>query len=142
MNRTPIIKELMEGIHTIQQKIIARQHVPKHIEGITFSEWRVLEILHQKEGATIKDIHTALGMTSSAATQLVNNLVRKKYVVRKTHPKDRRASSIMLSSTLQSSLAKLMEQNLKKMQELFQVLTDEEFTTFTTLHKKISTSIK
>jgi MarR family transcriptional regulator, 2-MHQ and catechol-resistance regulon repressor len=141
MNRTPIIKEVLEGLHVLQQKVIARQRIPKGLELITFSEWRVLEVLHTKEGATIKDIHTTLSITSSAATQLVNNLVRKKYVVRKTHSQDRRASSIMLSSTMKSSLKRIVEQHFKNMQELFQVLSDEEFITFTTLHKKIITSI-
>jgi DNA-binding MarR family transcriptional regulator len=142
MNRTPIIKQVLEGIHVLQHKIIARQQFPKGIEGITFSEWRVLEVVNQKEGSTIKDIHTALGITSSAATQLVNNLVRKKYVLRKAHKEDRRASSIMLSSHMKKSLSALMEQNFKKMQELFDALSDEEFITFTQLHHKIITSIK
>ena len=114
------------------------------IEGmrhVTFSQWRVLEIIDRQGKASIKEIHTALGISSSATTQLVNELVKKKYVSRRVDPADRRVSSIRLSPKMRKFLKMLKDQNLKKTIRLFKPLNDREFRQYIDLHKKIIKNI-
>ncbi|MFG2131093.1 MarR family winged helix-turn-helix transcriptional regulator [Streptomyces sp. NPDC048751] len=49
------------------------------------------------DGATVTDLATHLGVTKQAASQLVDELVRKGYVERRPHPGDARARLIVLT---------------------------------------------
>ncbi|MET7987872.1 MULTISPECIES: MarR family winged helix-turn-helix transcriptional regulator [unclassified Streptomyces] len=49
------------------------------------------------DGATVTDIASHLGVTKQAASQLVEELVRKGYVERRPHPADARARLIVLT---------------------------------------------
>ncbi|MEU6376171.1 MarR family winged helix-turn-helix transcriptional regulator [Streptomyces sp. NPDC046909] len=49
------------------------------------------------DGATVTDLATHLGVTKQAASQLVEELVRKGYVERRAHPVDARARLIVLT---------------------------------------------
>lgn len=49
------------------------------------------------EGATIAEIGEHLGVTKQAASQLVDELLRKGYVVSNPHPRDARAKLITLT---------------------------------------------
>lgn len=48
-------------------------------------------------GATVTDLAAHLGVTKQAASQLVDELVRKGYVERRPHPDDARARLIVLT---------------------------------------------
>ncbi|MFJ8027333.1 MarR family winged helix-turn-helix transcriptional regulator [Streptomyces sp. NPDC096311] len=48
-------------------------------------------------GATVSDLAAHLGVTKQAASQLVDELVRKGYVERRPHPADARARLIVLT---------------------------------------------
>ncbi|MFJ8113223.1 MarR family winged helix-turn-helix transcriptional regulator [Streptomyces sp. NPDC096132] len=49
------------------------------------------------DGATVTDLAVHLGVTKQAASQLVDELVRKGYVERRAHPDDARARLIVLT---------------------------------------------
>ncbi|MET7390545.1 MarR family transcriptional regulator [Streptomyces sp. NPDC005385] len=49
------------------------------------------------DGATVTDLATHLGVTKQAASQLVDELVRKGYVERRPHPEDARARLVLLT---------------------------------------------
>ncbi|WP_327182218.1 MarR family winged helix-turn-helix transcriptional regulator [Streptomyces sp. NBC_01334] len=49
------------------------------------------------DGATITELGAHLGVTKQAASQLVEELVRKGYVERRPHPEDARARLIVLT---------------------------------------------
>ncbi|WP_345596152.1 MarR family winged helix-turn-helix transcriptional regulator [Streptomyces marokkonensis] len=51
------------------------------------------------DGATVTDLATHLGMTKQAASQLVDELVRKGYVERRPHPGDARARLVVLTES-------------------------------------------
>ncbi|MET9816964.1 MarR family winged helix-turn-helix transcriptional regulator [Streptomyces sp. NPDC006355] len=48
-------------------------------------------------GATVTDLAVHLGVTKQAASQLVDEMVRKGYVERRPHPEDARARLIVLT---------------------------------------------
>ncbi|MGW2784591.1 MarR family winged helix-turn-helix transcriptional regulator [Streptomyces populi] len=49
------------------------------------------------DGATVGDVAAHLGVTKQAASQLVEELVRKGYVERRPHPDDARARLVVLT---------------------------------------------
>jgi DNA-binding MarR family transcriptional regulator len=49
------------------------------------------------DGATVREVGEHLGVTKQAASQLVEELLRKGYVLRRPHPRDARARLIVLS---------------------------------------------
>ncbi|MGW3669395.1 MarR family winged helix-turn-helix transcriptional regulator [Streptomyces sp. NPDC005141] len=49
------------------------------------------------DGATVTDLAAHLGVTKQAASQLVEELVRKGYVERRLHPDDARARLVVLT---------------------------------------------
>ncbi|MEU0588126.1 MarR family winged helix-turn-helix transcriptional regulator [Streptomyces sp. NPDC006132] len=49
------------------------------------------------DGATVTDLAVHLGVTKQAASQLVDEMVRKGYVERRPHPEDARARLIVLT---------------------------------------------
>lgn len=49
------------------------------------------------DGATVTDLAVHLGVTKQAASQLVDELVRKGYVERRPHPEDARARLVVLT---------------------------------------------
>ncbi|MFD0314032.1 MarR family winged helix-turn-helix transcriptional regulator [Streptomyces flavalbus] len=49
------------------------------------------------DGATVTDLAAHLGVTKQAASQLVDELVRKGYVERRAHPQDARARLVVLT---------------------------------------------
>lgn len=49
------------------------------------------------DGATVTDLAAHLGVTKQAASQLVDELVRKGYVERRPHPGDARARLVVLT---------------------------------------------
>ncbi|WP_437043398.1 MarR family winged helix-turn-helix transcriptional regulator [Streptomyces sp. enrichment culture] len=49
------------------------------------------------DGATVTDLAVHLGVTKQAASQLVDELVRKGYAERRPHPEDARARLIVLT---------------------------------------------
>ncbi|MEV6013972.1 MULTISPECIES: MarR family winged helix-turn-helix transcriptional regulator [unclassified Streptomyces] len=49
------------------------------------------------DGATVTDVAAHLGVTKQAASQLVEELVRKGYVERRPHPEDARARLVVLT---------------------------------------------
>ncbi len=141
MNRGPYIQELMEGMHMMQKKMLAQYKSTKDIDNVTFSQWRVLDVIDEQDYVTIKDIHIALNISSSAATQLVNELEKKNHVVRKAHPDDKRASAVALSGKTRTFINRFKEHNEKGLVMLFEPLNDREFEQFIMLHKKIIKNI-
>lgn len=142
MDRAKHIQELTEGFYVIQQKMLSkRSPIITGMKHVTFSQWRVLEIIDRQGKASIKKIHTALGITSSAATQLVNELAKKKYVSRRADLDDGRVSSVVLSVKMRHLLKTFKDQNLKKTIQLFKALNDREFKQYIDLHNKIIKNI-
>ncbi|HRH23366.1 MAG TPA: MarR family transcriptional regulator [Candidatus Magasanikbacteria bacterium] len=140
MQRKKIIEELLHSLHTMKRKLMVG-YIEKKGLMITPSQGFVLRFVAEHSLTNVKTIAAALHITSSAATQLIDGLVDKGYLIRKDSPQDRRAISLSLSPKAKKMFKGFKEQGLQKMTELFNVLTDEELKTYATLNKKIFDSI-
>lgn len=93
--RKECIESITQSMYAIRHKALACDSAKStftHPEknSITPSQLAVLETVMEKQPTNLKDIAEGLGITSSAATQLVDGLVGKDYLVREHRQQDRR----------------------------------------------------
>ncbi len=140
MQRKIQIEKLLEDIQILKCKMLSNDTC--HLKGgqITASQWLVLQHLRKNEGATIKGISQTLSITSSAATQLVEPLVQKGYINKKANSNDRRALNLSLSSRSKKRMENLRNKRIQRMEQVFDILTDDEFTVYCNLLDKIAGS--
>lgn len=140
INRKLLLRQLLQDMHATRHKFLVGFHSANELV-ITPTQGFVLRFLAANDCVTIKAIAQALHISSSAATQLVDGLVEKSYLVRRDHPKDRRAITVCLSEKAKKMFAQFDKQCLEKMIRLFQALDDQELEQFTALNKKITNSL-
>lgn len=105
---------------------------------ITPSQWGAILTIEELGESTVKDVADALGITSSAATQLINGLVDNGYVLRTASKKDRRTVLLKLSKKTKVHVAQMKKQLVRKFLKLFEVLNEKEFSQYLALNKKIA----
>lgn len=105
---------------------------------INRSQWLVLDLIENNEQTSIKAISEQLEVSSSAITQLVDDLVSKKYVIRKEDPNDRRSVQLSLSKEGKKQLKLMKKTRLKKMEQLFSPLNPSELKSYLKIHEKLA----
>ena len=135
---TQELQEILEGFHTVK-RVLEIKHGACAVgkPSITNAQWLALDVISRCKEASIKDIYTALGVTSSAATQVVNDLVKMGLVSKKVSATDARVAVVSLTPKTKRMLVALRTTMLQNMAGLFSVLTKEEFETYRALHAKL-----
>lgn len=136
-NRMQKVKELMESFQMLHRSTKFSPPGFDDSAPVTPSQLRVLMVLEERNGSSLKEIAQTLGITSSAATQLVDGLVVNGYVIRKEDPMDRRKMTITISDKSKKQIEKMKQQGISQFLELFEALSDEEFDQFLSLHMKV-----
>ena len=75
--------------------------------GATVAEWVALRTLYHASPLSLNDLARETGADKAAASRLVDQLVKKKLVVRATSSRDRRGVDLSLSAPGKSRTAKL-----------------------------------
>ena len=138
-SRLQKLEDLIESFQVFKKPLLKGGAGGMH--RITPSQWMVLRVIGQRATCTVKDISESLRMTSSAATQLIDGLVRGGYVVRKAHPSDRRKVALTLSRKSAREMENIKEYMLLHMLNMFKVLNDREFEQLYRLNKKVADSL-
>lgn len=128
---------MLESLKLLHSKAKIGPPGVEDFPGVTPSQLGVLMVLEEQDAVSVKEVASMLGITSSAATQLVDGLVAGGYVMRSENKNDRRKMVLTLSSTTKKQVNKMKEDMTKKFLGLFEVLTDDEFDQFLMLHDKI-----
>ena len=139
-HRKQIIENVLKDMHVMRHKLMTGYH-HKKTAVITPSQGFVLRFVAEHHSPNVKEIAHALHVTSSAATQLIECLVGKGYLVRKINPQDRRGVYLSLSPKAEKLFKSFKDESIKRMTELFTILTDEELAQYAELNKKIVTNI-
>jgi DNA-binding MarR family transcriptional regulator len=141
LDRKNQIESLIQKFHAIRHKMLAGSFILSAQNQIPNSQWIVLYSVYHNEGIGIKELSNTLGISSSAATQLVDNLVIKGHLVREESTEDRRALKIHLSEKTKEILEVRKAQGFSKVYDLFDVLSDDELQIFCDLSKKVADNI-
>jgi DNA-binding MarR family transcriptional regulator len=135
-DRKEKIEQLVENFQSLRRATALRSGLPK-TPSITPSQWVALRHVAQRGESTVKEVAHSLGITSSAATQLIDGLVRNQYVVRKANANDRRIVTLTLSKKSAARMERMKKDIIKKFLAIFRVLSDREFDQYVILNKKL-----
>jgi DNA-binding MarR family transcriptional regulator len=93
--------------------------------GLSMSQMGAL--FHIRKGASgVSDIADDLGVTSAAASQMLERLVQSGLVIRSEDPNDRRVKQIVLTEKGQKTLKAGIQARESWMEDLLKMLTPEE----------------
>lgn len=137
LSRKQKLEELLESFGSLRRMMAFRGTDYATVPRITPSQWGVIMLVQQRGESSVKDIARTLHVSSSAATQLVDGLVKSGYVAREEHAKDRRAVVLTLSKKTKNQVVKMKKRMIQKFLQVFKVLTEKEFNQYYALHKKI-----
>jgi DNA-binding MarR family transcriptional regulator len=140
-NRRKIVEEITEAMYLIKRKIASEMHYLSDEMQITHPQWIVLHHVRKSGMINIKDLANLLGITSSAATQIVDGLVKKELLLRKRNEEDRRILNIKLSGKAISKFNSIKSTSFNTLSALFDVLDDGELRDYRDLNNKIASRI-
>ncbi len=107
---------------------------------ITPSQWLAMSAI--ADGArTVKAVAAELRVSSSAATQLVDGLVKTGYVIRSQAKEDKRETELALSKDSEKGIKEVKRQKMEQFEKVFSVLTEKELDEFAQLMKKLSANL-
>ncbi|WP_158513482.1 MarR family winged helix-turn-helix transcriptional regulator [Dehalogenimonas formicexedens] len=129
----------MEKLHSLKRLMNPDTQCPGE-EPLAHSQWLALILISRQEGIGIKELAAQLGISSSAATQLVDGLVAKGVILRQTSPDDRRALRLSLPEESRQKIEAMKVQRLERFCAVFSSLDDDEFRTLIGLLDKVVTN--
>ena len=137
MHRPQLIADIAEGMATFKRRLgPAQGSTPaKHMP--TRAQIGLLSILSHEGPQSLKEIAGSLCMSSSAATQLVNGLVKEKTLTRTEDVKDRRKIRLQLTASGKRKLEQAKKIYLVSLTKLLEPLSDTELRQWKTLQEKI-----
>jgi DNA-binding MarR family transcriptional regulator len=135
------VEEIVESFYSISHKISAEMYFNFEKGHITPSQWHVLHLAKKHKNISIKDLADLLEITSSAVTQIVDVLVNKGLLIRKSNPDDRRALELELSEKSKKQFESIKRKSFKIMESFFDVLDNDELSKYLELNSKIAGKI-
>lgn len=142
MNRSRIFAEFLEDVGVMRRALfskvvgtVARKGLP------TPAQLGVLAAIVQDGPQGIKELAGRFGMSSSAATQLVNGLVRAKLLTRNKDQNDRRRACVALTAEGSERLQKAKRCQAEALERLLSALTDREIEQLHKMQQKILTHL-
>lgn len=141
MDRNIEIEELVKGFKVLQAYFSKDVKSKRVLKSVTPAQWRALTSIAKEEQVTVRTLADMLSVTSSAATQIVNTLEEKDFIVRKRDTVDGRITRIELSKKMKRSYAVIKEEKLSQMRTLFSALDDKELKQYAKLHRKLISHI-
>ncbi len=119
-----------ESINSRQSKSLAK-------ENLTMSQFGALEVLYHLGELNQREIGKKLLKSGGNITLVIDNLVKRELVKKKTDKSDRRAVIVSLTKKGQEFIEGYFPKHLALIMEQFSVLTDEERTELARICKKL-----
>lgn len=104
--------------------------------GITETQFRVLDVLYFLGKMNINDLMKKMLATSGNITFVLKSMESKGYINKKQCMKDKRKSYIEITEKGENLFEKILPEHLKEVDKLFSIYTDEEKKTLINLLKK------
>ena len=103
-------------------------HLICHVRenGLSMSQWGALVHIHRMGHSGVTDLGEHLGVSSPAASQMLDRLVQQGLILRTEDPSDRRAKQLVLTDKGLRMLQGGTPARQKWLQELAEALSDSE----------------
>lgn len=95
---------------------------------LTIAQSEALRMLGTRdpEGTTMRDIADGLKITPPSATALIEEMEKKKMILREKHPTDRRIVFIRLTKKSRDLLARVCERKRRILDEMFAKISEKD----------------
>ncbi|AUD65234.1 hypothetical protein BK011_05880 [Tenericutes bacterium MZ-XQ] len=133
MNDLKAVAIMLRATHALEN--ILRKDIESY--GINSTEFGVLEYLYHKGSQPMQNIGKKLLMANSSMTYVIDQLYKKKHVVRLKNPNDKREITIDLTPSGTTFFESIFEHHKQTVKKVFDILNTEELVTLTTLLKKV-----
>lgn len=90
---------------------------------VTVAEWVLLRTVYEHEPCTLQKLSSQIGVDNGATSRLVDKVLKKKLILRKTGTEDRRSVAIELSEAGKKLIPKLANEADKNDEEFFASLS-------------------
>jgi len=107
------------------------------VQGLTISQFGVLEVLAHIGPLSVKAIGQKLLLTTSNLVTVIDNLVKQELVKRVPCDQDRRSIIIHLTETGSSLIEPVFQNHLTELLSCFSVLDDQQLITLGSLSKEL-----
>ncbi len=142
MDKQTIIQDIFENMGALRRVMGAR--IPERFsKGLpTQAQVGVLFAVANCDLNNIKGLASKFGISSSAATQLVNGLVKDGLLTRAEVNADRRRVWLELTDKGRKVMATVKKNRYEMMSEILKVLNQEELTQLKSIQDKVTQSIE
>ncbi|CAM2946786.1 MarR family transcriptional regulator [Paenibacillus sediminis] len=131
----PIIKRAARNMINIHDQKLSRY-------GLTTSQVSVLSQLWHRDGQTLKELAETLGIKAPSLTSIVDGMVSKGWVVRKSVDEDARVKRLFLTEQ-GKQLQEVCTEVVLEMEELMRKgFSEEELTIFITWLKRLMDNVE
>ncbi|NJD59996.1 MAG: hypothetical protein C3F13_06325 [Anaerolineales bacterium] len=127
MNATDsLVDTLQEAFGIFRHRLMGNIFVFARDKGLTMGQFGALLHIFKTEGCGVSDIGSDMGITNSAASQMMDRLVQLQLVTRSEDPKDRRSKQIVLTDKGRQILQEGTLTNQKWLETLAISMTPDE----------------
>jgi DNA-binding MarR family transcriptional regulator len=141
INRNKLVEEVLEDFRTTLRRIFTASRSDMHGNIIPRSQAIVMHIVNANPGISVKNVAISLDVSPSAATQLIDALVKDGIMIRRPSEQDHRVVCLELSKEGKLRHRKYRAFQLARLHPILDVLTDEELVELSRLHAKILESV-
>jgi MarR family transcriptional regulator for hemolysin len=93
----PLVATLHEWFGIFKRRLMGNFFIYARDRGLTMAQFGAMLRIYHKGACGVSDIGSDLGVTNSAASQMLERLVQLKLVTRSEDPSDRRVKQIVLT---------------------------------------------
>ncbi len=121
-----LVAALQEWFGIFRRRMMGSLFIYVRDNGLTMAQLGAMFHIHQKGACGVSDIGNDLGVTNSAASQMLERLVQLKLITRTENPTDRRVKQIVLTDKGSQILQESSSANQDWLEELVQTMAAEE----------------
>jgi DNA-binding MarR family transcriptional regulator len=121
-----LVDTLEEAFGIIRQRMMGNLFIYIRDKGLSMGQFGALTHIFRSGRCGVSDIGSDLGVTNSAASQMLERLVQLKLITRSEDPLDRRSKQIVLTEKGQQILQDLSLANRNWLEDLSLSMSDEE----------------
>lgn len=119
-----------------QLEHLAKQDVVTY--GLNITEFSVMELLYHQGRHTTQSVKEKILIASSSTTYVIDQLVKKGYVLREKNTEDKRVIELCLSTSGEQLMQEIFPKHAQTIRQKFDVLSIEEMKQLQTLLKKLN----
>jgi DNA-binding MarR family transcriptional regulator len=113
-----LVDTLQEALGIFRHRLMGNLFVFAREKGLSMGQFGALMHIFQTKGCGVSDIGTDLGITNSAASQMMERLVQLQLITRSEDPNDRRSKQIVITDKGRQILQEGMLANRKWLESL------------------------